>query len=68
MKGEEKTFDVSQAVFDATGETLPLGAFVNQMAYSALKVRITKEGSTYDSCIAYEVDLENGNVLKYPVE
>lgn len=68
LKGEEKTFDVSQAVFDATGETLPLGTFVNQMAYSALKVRITKEGSTYDSYIAYEVDLENGNVLKYPVE
>ncbi len=62
--GEEKTYDLSKTVKDATGEDIPLDAYIMDNAYSAVRLRTVINERSYTFC---EIDLENGNVRKYQI-
>ena len=64
--GEEKTYDLSKTVYDATGDTIPFDVWINDMLNSAIRLRILgKNERLYD---LYLIDLENGNVRKNDIE
>ena len=59
--GEEMTYDLSKAVYDATGDTIPLDLYILDMANSAVRLRKTINDRSH---VIYEIDLENGNARK----
>ncbi len=64
--GEEKTYDLSKSVYDATGDTLPLDVKILDMMNSAIRLYMADENGKY--YVVYEIDLENGNVRKNDIE
>ncbi len=62
--GQEKTYDLSKTVKEATGEDIPLDAYILDNAYSAVRLRTVINERSYIFC---EIDLENGNVRKYQI-
>lgn len=62
--GEEKTYDLSKMVYDATGDTIPLDVWITDMVNSAIRLQLVKNDKLYD---LYLIDLENGSVYKNDV-
>ena len=62
--GEEKTYDLSKMVYDATGDTIPFDVWINNMVNSAIRLELVKNDKLYD---LYLIDLENGSVYKNDV-
>jgi hypothetical protein len=62
--GDEKTYDLSKMVYDATGDTIPLDVWITDMVNSAIRLRLKNNYKLLD---LYLIDLENGSVYKNDV-